>query len=83
MLGILKFRHFGSLGGSLFPDVGGRAFLAVKEGTLDCDFGDIFGWPALGQRYLVRDLDLLGRYFSWVFFLIACSSSCRILNFLK
>jgi hypothetical protein len=35
------------------------------------------------EEYLVRDLDRLGAYFSCVFFLMACSSSWRMLNFLN
>lgn len=45
--------------------------------------GRVFGWSAWVGGYLVRDLDRLGAYFSCVFFLMACSSSWRMLNFLN
>ena len=43
--------------------------------------GDLTGTGLM--MYSVLDLERLGMYFSCVFFLMACSSSCRMLNFLN
>jgi len=52
-------------------DLTGTGLIIFSDGLSRC------------ASYLVRDLERLGAYFSCVFFLMACSSSCKMLNFLN
>lgn len=78
---VLKLWNFGLFGSSVLASLRSLALLTWR---LDRDrLYQVLRRPILKRDYLVLDLERFGMYFSWVFFLMACYSSWRMLNFLN